>query len=69
VLVAFRVRHAMRMRHVVIYGLSTYKYYLTLSRHDFQKKNRIYSVCLDFLYKFIQNIFYSKKNSARPYHK
>jgi len=38
---ALGIRHAMRMRHKVICGLSDSKYFSTLShkRHDFRGKN------------------------------
>jgi len=52
-----RVYHATRMRHSVICGLSLSTIFSTLSlkRHDFRKKKKLYrtqNVCFDFLYKF-----------------
>ena len=66
--VAIVNQHAMRMRHIVTYGLprSTIFFYISHKRHDFRKKKCwIQSVCFDFLYKFFRNISHSKNSWAR----
>jgi len=41
VCIALSIRHAMRMHHVVVYGLSSSQFFCTLSykRYDFRKKS------------------------------
>jgi len=61
--VALVTRHAMRMSHIVIYGLSGSKIYFHIShkRYDFRKKVTEH-VCFDFICNFVWNISHSKKN-------
>ena len=60
--------HAMRMRHIVICGLSGSTIFFTIShtRYDFRKKNYwTWNVCFDFLYNSVWNMFHSKKKRMR----
>jgi hypothetical protein len=66
VFVALGIQHAMRMHHVVVYGLIlfTILFHTTSWRHNFRKKKSylMLNVCFEFLYNFFWNIFHSKKN-------
>ena len=72
VFVALVIQHAMRMRRIVISGLSGSTVFSTLShkRHDFQEKCIEHKMCvLVFSTTFVWYISQSKKNSVRYYHK
>jgi len=60
--VALGIHHAMRMRHIVIYGLPPLQN-LSKSSHkrkDFRKKDIEHKMCFDFLCDFC--VKHSKKN-------
>jgi len=74
--VALFIQHAKRMPRTVLMSMTclALPYFSTLSlkRHDFfcKKKDTERKMCaLIFSTKVFWNIFYSKKNSARHYHK
>jgi len=73
--VAMLTQHAMRMRHVVICGLSGYiiSFHIISQTTCFSGGGGSGGIsehtCSDFLYKFSLNISRSKKNSWRYYHK
>jgi len=62
VLVALGIQHAMRMRNVVICGLSgsAIFFHIISQRGDFRK-----TFTEHILYDFVWNFFYSKKNWRR----
>ena len=68
VFVALVIQHAIRMRHVVICGLSVSTIFFQLShkRHDSRKNVTEHKMCVViFSTTFIWNISHSKKNWAR----
>jgi hypothetical protein len=72
VFVVLLILHVMRMRHIVICGLSACTFFFKLShkRHDFRKTIIENKMCvLIFSTTFVWNISHSKKNLARYCHK
>ena len=70
VFVALGIKHAMRMRHIILPSVSIMLFPPTLShkRHDF-RDNLLSTKCvLIFSTDFVWNISHSTKNSARYYH-
>jgi hypothetical protein len=60
-LVALRIQHTMRMRHIVSCGLT---FHIILSTAPFSRKKMVtlYETCSNFLYSFVRNKSHSKKN-------
>jgi len=64
---SLRHQHAMRLRRIVIFGLSGSKYFSTLSHklQDLREKFWIWNVCFGFLYDFCPKHSNCRKNWSR----
>ena len=71
--VALGIKHAKCTRRIILPSVSCRNlpqfFSLSFKRHDFRERAIEHKVCFVFLYKFVCNISYSKKNRARYYHK